>query len=578
LKEIKIIKTDILIIGTEAAGARAAIEACAIDKNVKVIGLTKGRFTRSGATVTAGAHIDLDGISTMNLFGFAEKSIDTKETYFEDIVTEGRHVNNQELVQMLVDRAPQAVKEVAEWGMKVKGYWRAAGHQYPRGILTTGAEVMVGLKKKLRQYKDRIFLHEDVMAIDLIKDNQGYVSGAMAFDLRLGEPILYKAKAVILATGGGLRTYLLTSGPEELTGDGQAMAYRAGAELTDMEFVQFITCTLNNFPCGVKSVNRFLNLGAWLLNKEGQRFMSRWDPKRMEQSTRDTLAIGIATEILEGRGFKDKKGGSVLFSIKHLPNHIFRENKALTTASLKDFVNKIIDQGAAKVFPACHFYCGGIKINEKCETNIPGLYAAGEVCGGVHGANRLSGNAITEALVEGKVAGSEVVKFISERDFSEIKEEDYEKLIQKIFKPCRNYGIKEGTSAIELRKRIQKLAYKYVGVVRDENLLNHALNEMKEIKEQLTLISLTNNQKIYNREWMEALQVENMAQILEMIARSALIREESRGNHYRRDFPKLNNKKWLKNTVIKKNNKEEMVVSTIPVKMTKVFPKEEVKQ
>ena len=258
MEELKIIKTDILIVGTEGAGARAAIEACMQNDNIKVIGVTKARFTRSGATLTAGTDINLDGISMMKLFGFKEKSIDTKETYFEDIVTEGRFVNNQELVQMLVDEAPQAVKEVADWGMKVMGYWRAAGHRYPRGILSTGVEVMIGLKKKLKQFKDRITLHEDVMVVDLIKDEQGCVSGAIAFDFRIGEPVLYIAKATILATGGGLRIYPWTSGPEELTGDGRAMAYRIGTEFTDMEFVQFITCTLANPPSGVKSVNPFL--------------------------------------------------------------------------------------------------------------------------------------------------------------------------------------------------------------------------------------------------------------------------------------------------------------------------------
>lgn len=577
MEEIKIIKTDILVVGTEGAGARAAIEACMRNKKVKVIGITKGRFARSGATLTAGADINLDGISMMELFGFKEKSIDTKETYFEDIVIEGRFVNNQELVQMLVDEAPQAVKEVADWGMKVMGYWRAAGHRYPRGILSTGVEVMIGLKKKLQQFKDRISLHEDVMVVDLVKDDQGVVSGAIAFDFRSGKPVLYKAKAVILTTGGGLRIYPWTSGPEELTGDGQAMAYRAGAEFTDMEFVQSLTCTLSNPPSGVKSVNPFLNLGAWLLNSEGQRYMSRWDPIRMEQSTRDNIAIGIATEILEGRGFEDEKGGYVLCSIKHLPDQIIRKNNAVTAWTDKSFVERIIEQGAAKSFPACHFYCGGIKINKKCETNLPGLYAAGEVCGGAHGANRLSGNAITEVLVEGKVVGESVVKFISERDFSEIKEKNYEMLVQKIFKPYINYDNKGGASAIGLRKRIQKVAGKNVGVVRDEDLLKQALHEIQEIKEQASLINLTNNQKIYNREWIEALQVENMALTLEMIARSALIREESRGVHYRRDFPKSNDKDWLKNTVLKKNNREEMVVSTIPAKITKVFPNKEVK-
>jgi len=576
MKNIKIVKSDVLIIGTEGAGARAAIEVCQQDENAKVIGITKGLFSRSGATLTAGADINMDGASMMKLFGFEGRSYDNKDIYFEDIVEEGRFVNNQELVQILVDNAPEVVKEVADWGMRIDGYWRAAGHRYARGVLTTGVRIMVGLRKKIREFQDRICLHENIMAVDLIKDDQGYVSGVVALDLFKGEPVIYIAKATILAAGGGLRIYPWTSGPEELTGDGQAIAYRAGVEFTDMEFIQFITCTLKNPPSRVKSINPLLNIGAWLLNKEGQRFMSKWDPERMEQSTRDNIAIGIATEILEGRGFEDNKGGHILCSYKHLPDRIITDNTAIHSFfDDQNFINRIVKQGHVICFPACHFYCGGIRINTKCETNIPGLYAAGEICGGIHGANRLSGNAITEVLVEGKIVGKEVAKFISKKDYPVVKENNYEQFIEKILNPYNGYNKGENVSAIELKEKIQMIAGKWVGVVKDKGTLNNALKEINKIKTEISSVKLTNNQKRYNKEWMEALQIENMIQTLEMIARSALARKESRGVHYRRDFPRTNNKEWLKNTLLKKDENGNMVISIIPAKITKFRPKED---
>jgi succinate dehydrogenase/fumarate reductase flavoprotein subunit len=573
MKDVRVYETDVLIIGTEGAGARAAIEICRESPTCRVTAVTKGRFTQSGATLTAGTDINLDGISMMELFGFKEKSVDTKETFFEDIIIEGRYLNNQKLVQIMVEEAPQAIKEVADWGMNVTGYWRAAGHRYPRGILSTGMSMMSALKKKVKEYKDRITIHEDVMVVDLILDDQKAVSGAVGLDMRTGEAVVYIAKATLLATGGGLRVYPWTSGPEELTGDGQAMAYRAGCELTDMEFVQFLICTLECPPTKVKSVNPFLNLGAWLLNSEGQRFMKHWDPDRMEQSTRDNLAIGIISEILDGRGFRDDKTGFVLVSMKHLPEEILELNQAVLSWVDRTFINKM-KGGAAPCFPACHFYCGGVRIDESFKTNVAGLYAVGEISGGMHGANRLSGNAITEVIVAGKLVGKGVADFITQRGKPTINESHYSNLVEKVFWPLGRYQSQGGESPITIRKTIQKIAGTYAPVVRDDEGLNKALGLLNQVRNDIAGLSLSNNERVYNREWIEALQVENMATTLEMIVRSALVRKESRGGHYRRDYPQTDNHNWLKNTLLKKDDKDRMIVDTMPAVLTKLYPKE----
>jgi succinate dehydrogenase/fumarate reductase flavoprotein subunit len=563
--------TDVLVVGSEGAGARAAISVCEADPRARVTLTTKGRFTKSGATLTAGTDIDVDSTSVIELFGLEGDRRDTKDTFLEDIVVEGRYVNNQKLVEVLVENAPRVVKEVADWGMKVMGVARAAGHRYPRGILSTGVEVMKGLRNKVRQFGDRVTVMEDTLVTDLVVDDAGHVSGATALDLRTGEPVVFVSKVVLLATGGGLRVYPWTSGPEELTGDGHGMAYRIGTRFTDMEFVQFLTCTLEAPPSKVRSVNPFQLYGGWLLNREGQRFMARWDPVRMEQSTRDNLAIGIMSEILEGRGWTDDKGGYVLISMKHLPDQIIDDSPAIQAWFKKDFIESVKGK-AVKCFPACHFYCGGIVKNERCETNIPGLLAAGEVCGGVHGANRLSGNAVTEILVDGAISGVTAAELVANRDTPRLGKSHYEGLVEKILAP---FNRKEGPSPIQLRKRIQKLAGYKVGVVRDADLLRQAIAELQDIKAEAAAVAVYNSQKVYNREWVEALQVENMALTLEMIARSALVRQESRGTHYRRDFPKSDNSNWLKNTFLIKNEEGDMVVTTAPSVITKVRPKEE---
>lgn len=573
MENLKVIPSDVLIVGTGGAGIRAAIEVCQRDRNARVLGITKGFVSHSGATLNASADISLDGASMMERFGFEGKSLDRKDIFFEDIVKEGRYINHQEWVQVLVDEAPQAVKEVADWGMRVMGYWRAAGHRHPRGILTTGVEVMKALRRKLREFRDRVSLEENAMVVELVKDDRGYVSGAVGLDLKTGDPVVYPAKATILASGGGLRIYPWTSGPEELTGDGQAMAYRAGAEFIDMEFVQFLTCTVKNHPQGVEPLNPFLNIGVWLLNSEGERFMSRWDPERMEQSTRDLIAVAIMTEILENRGFEDEGGGYILCSFKHLPDEVITENQALHSFyEDKRFIRRIVKEGGVKCYLACHFYCGGLRISERCETSLPGLLAAGEVCGGIHGANRLSGNAMTGLLVTGKIAGKEAAKFICQRGLPKVERAHYADCVRKIRRPYDRYGSGGGPSAIELRKRIQRIAGIWVGVVRDQEMLERAIAELGEIRKEISAIVLRNNQKKYNREWLEALQVENMAVTLEMIARAALARKESRGAHYRRDFPKADDRDWLKNITVKQGRNGEMMVSTAPVKMTKLSP------
>lgn len=556
-----VVETDVLVVGSEAAGARAAIEASRL--GVKVVLVTKGRWGRSGATITAGADVEVDGRSIVDLFGLPADPKDSKEAFFMDIVRGGWYVSDQRLVEVHVEEAPLRVKELIDWGLRIEGVFHNPGHSYKRGLLTSGLEIVKALKRGLREWRENIEIIEDTMIVDLLT-NKGRVVGATALNLRTGEFIVFKAKAVILATGGALRLYPYTTGSEDLTGDGHGMAYRVGAKFIDMQYVQFLLVCFIHPPTMVTSINRLLQRRCgWLLNRYGERLMERWDPERMEGTTRDFKAIGVMEEILEGRG--------AYLSLKHLPDNVIDELRK-SRYTLKGADKKFWDnlkKNAIEIFPASHFFCGGIKINEQCGTNIPGLYAAGEVAGGLHGANRLSGNAIPHVLVQGARAGRGAAEYGLKANHLAINRKQLQMSRDRVFRPLER---RDGISPIKLRKEIQKLAWEDAGVVRQRLGLERALGDVERIKKKdLPRLYVTAEEKLYNKEWIEALQVENMLLTLELIVRSALARTESRGNHYRKDHPHLDNESWLKNVIAWQMN-GEVQITTQPVVTTRQIP------
>ncbi|MFX0198710.1 MAG: FAD-binding protein [Candidatus Hodarchaeota archaeon] len=556
----RVIDTDLLVVGGEGGGARAAIEACKYD--LQVIIVTKGRIGKCGATVTAGADVEVDSKSVCELFGLPGDPKDSKDILFQDIVKEGKYVNDQSLVEVHVQDAAMRVKELVDWGMKIRGLFKNPGHSYTRGLLTTGREIVTALGREIKRNADRIEVVEDTLVTDLLTSN-GRVVGATALDLCTGEFIVFRAKAVVLATGSALRLYPYTTGPDDLTGDGSAMAYRAGAEFIDMQFVQFLPSAFTFPPLVVTSVNRLLQRKcAYLLNKFGERFMEKWDPERMEGSTRDLKCIGIMNEILEERG--------AYLSLKHLPNNIIdemRKQRYTLYGADKDYWDRL-KENAVEVFPASHFFCGGIKINTACETTIPGLYAAGEVAGALHGANRLTGNAIPHVLVQGARAGKSAAEYATKMRSLEINVQQVEKSKSKVYSPLKG---EDGVSPIKLKKGLQQLAWEDVGVMRDGSRLERAIQEIEKIRmKQLPRVFTISKEQRYNKEWIDALQVENMLTVLKLIAKSAFYRTESRGNHYRKDYP-FQNKEWLVN-VIARLVGTDMQLTTQPLTITKVTP------
>jgi succinate dehydrogenase/fumarate reductase flavoprotein subunit len=572
--------TDVLIIGSEGAGARAAIAAH--DAGADVLVVTKGRFGKSGATITALADIDVDSRSAREILKLPGNADDSQEIFFEDILKEGKFLNNQRILEPHVAEAPLRVKEMMDWGMKVKALIHTPGHRYPRGVYSSGAEIMKTLVKQVRTRKIKVL--EDTMAVDLLTAD-GVVNGALGLNLRNGEFVPLAAKATMIATGGGMMVYPIQTAPEELTGDGQAIAYRAGAELIDMEMVQFHPCDLLWPPAwrGIGfpfTIGPSAGLDMWLLNKYGQRFMGNWDLERMEKTTRDILSIAIMTEVMEGRG---TASGGVYMSLAHLPYNLvdyFLEwfsqrgsvgpNWKYQGFNFSELMEKVKRGYAMEVGPACHFFMGGIRVNEQCETSLPGLYAIGEVAGGTHGANRLSGNACTQIFVQGARGGENAARYAGSDGCVDLNKGQIERMEQRLLRYLQQDG---GLRPLKARKELQKVAWEKAGIIREGGSLHDALEWIGDFKTNaMPRLATGATERQYNREWMEAMQIENLVIILEAITKSALLREESRGAHYRKDFKKMS-EDWFRNIIIR-NDHGEMSTVTRPIVTTRWKPED----
>jgi len=578
----RLIDTEILVVGSEGAGSTCAVEAH--DRGAKVLIVTKGRLGRCGATVTGDSDHDVDSRSLSEMFPWLKGTDpnDSKEHFFEDMVKGGKYLNNQKMVEAHVEDAPKAIKKMFDWGLKYEPtVIKASGHSYPRGVTSCGTKYTPIFRRQVE--KRGIPVIEDTMITDLLTNKERMV-GAVGHNIRTGEFMVFRAKIVVLATGGEMRIYPIITAPEELTGDGIAMAYRAGAELADMEFPMFLPGTFT-YPKALLGVDvPFLystsgEVFSWMLNSVGERFMARWVPKTMEHSTRDICSIAMYKEVLEGKG---SPSGGVYVSMKHLPDNLVEQIVHHVVGAMEYkyggfdleewFPKEKLKTDAMEAVPGRHFFNGGIRINERCETSIPGLFACGETTAGVHGGNRLSGNAFTEMVTWGFRAGRFAAEAAKKAPTPKIDADQVKRLHSKVYRPLEQ---KDGVSPIELRKRVQKLAWEKVGIVRTGKSLEEAINEIVKMRKEAVDICCKSKDRVYNREWVEALQIENILLCLEITARAALMRTESRAAHYREDYPKTDYKNWTKNIVVKME-KGKIKLRLEPVVITKLKPPDKV--
>lgn len=528
MNQIDTVTTDVLVIGSGGAGMRAAIAAA--DAGASVVLITKGRVGVSGATVAAVADVSVDSRHAADMLGLPGDRSDSPELFMEDMLRGGGELNDPRLVEKFVHEVPTRVKELLDWGATVRNFSISPGHRHPRAVIINGRDFAATLLRQLRR-RESIRVIEQTPALDLALDG-GRVCGAWALDMGSGRYLSISAKSTIVATGGGMNLFPVTTAPNDLLGDGIAMAGRIGAELRDMEFQTFLLgCAApgsvlgNNYPYVL-----VCRCGGQMFNREGERFMAKTDPERMEKSTRDKVAIAATKEILEGRGGPH---GGIWVSVRHIPDNVFEyyiqwyeSSLGFATFDPKTFLPDL-SRNAVEAIPAAHFWCGGIRIDEDCFTGIAGLYAAGECTGGLHGANRLSGNAMAEIITMGNIAGINAA--LAAKGDSGMPSDSYFQGPERILQSSGD------VDPLELKNLIQKTAWETAGPIRNEPGLRRALDTVAEVRSRIDDIGLTCRERIFNREWLDALGLANMCDGLEAVALSALARSESRGGHYRSD-------------------------------------------
>ena len=542
--EIKTISTDVLIIGSGGAGSRAAIEVD--DAGLKATIVSKGLSFRSGCTGMAEGGYNA-------VFKTVDKD-DSIEAHFNDTIKGGSYLNDKRLVEILVNESPKRLIDLENYGALFDRQESGEIDQRPFGGQTyrrtcyqgdrTGAELLNALKEEI--ISRDIECIEEVMITSLVtQDDQ--VIGATGLDLKDSSLIYFKAKSVILASGGAGQLYPVTSNTFQKNGDGYAIAYRAGANLVDMEQIQFHPTGMvaPESKKGVLVTEAVRAEGGKLLNTDGERFMAKYSPEKMELSTRDVVARSIYQEIIEGRGTEN---GGVYLDISHLDDDYIDE-KLETMVLQFENVGVDIKHGPIEVAPTAHHFMGGLKINTDASTSIRNLFGAGEVCGGVHGANRLGGNALADTQVFGKIAGESASEAAKQTELKS-NEEQVNKEASRI-----EGLIKKGTiKPKDFKNNIKKLMWEKVAIVREEKTLNEALSELQEMQKDLENLDVS-DKKQYNADLMTALEVINMVEICILTVKSAIIRRESRGAHFRSDFPEAKDE-WKKSIVMGKNKIE----------------------
>ena len=542
--KIKTISTDVLIIGSGGAGSRAAIEVD--NAGLKATIVSKGLSFRSGCTGMAEGGYNA-------VFKTVDKD-DSIEAHINDTLKGGSFLNDKKLVEILVNESPQRLIDLENYGALFDRKENGEIDQRPFGGQSfrrtcyqgdrTGAELLNALKEEI--IRRDIECIEEVMITSLVTDDD-QVIGATGLNLKDSNLIYFKAKSVILASGGAGQLYPVTSNTFQKNGDGYAIAYKAGAQLVDMEQIQFHPTGMiaPESKKGVLVTEAVRAEGGKLMNKDGERFMSKYAPEKMELATRDVVARSIYQEIIEGRGTEN---GGVYLDISHLDDDYIDE-KLETMVLQFENVGVDIKHGPIEVAPTAHHFMGGLKIKEDASTSLKNLFGAGEVCGGVHGANRLGGNALADTQVFGKIAGVSASQASKDCELK-VNDEQVKNEAERIESLIKEGSIKPK----EFKNNIKNLMWEKVAIVRDEKTLNEALAELQQMQKDLDKMDVKDTSQ-YNSDLVTALEVINMVEICILTVKSAILRRESRGAHFRSDFPESKDE-WKKSIVFSKNKIE----------------------
>ncbi|HEX7698463.1 MAG TPA: FAD-binding protein [Candidatus Acidoferrum sp.] len=533
---------DVLIIGAGGTGLRASLEALAQGASVGVVCkslLGKAHTVMAeGGIAAAMANVD---------------AADNWKTHFRDTMRGGKFLNNWRMAQLHAQESPDRVRELEQWGALFDRtengdiLQRAfGGHTFKRLCHVgdrTGLEMIRTLQD--RGVQQGIDVYMECTITRLLIDG-GHVTGAFAYWRETGRFIVFKAKSIVIATGGIGKAWRITSNSWEYTGDGMALAYEAGAELMDMEFVQFHPTGMV-WPPGVQGIlvtEAVRGEGGILRNKAGERFMEKYDPKRMELSTRDVVARSIYTEVKEGRG--TEHGGAYL-DISHKPAEYVKKKLPSMYHQFKELADVDITKGPMEVGPTCHYMMGGIRVDaETAQSTIPGLFAAGEAAAGLHGSNRLGGNSLSDLLVFGRRAGLAAAEYAKRASASPFDNSQIEQAEKELLAPFSNSGVE---SPYAVHRDLQEVMQNLVGIYRTKEDLEKALVELEKLGVRAAKASVEGS-RLFNPGWHLSYDLKAMLIVSEAVTHSALARTESRGAHSRIDYPNLDSVWEKKHNII----------------------------
>jgi succinate dehydrogenase / fumarate reductase flavoprotein subunit len=533
---------DVLIIGAGGAGLQAAIQALSQGATVAVVCkslLGKAHTVMAeGGIAAAMANVD---------------PADDWRTHFRDTMRGGKFLNNWRMAQIHAQESPDRVRELEKWGALFDRtsdgeiLQRAfGGHTFKR-LCHVGDRT--GLEM-IRTLQDRgvnlgIDVYMECAITRLLKEGER-VAGAFGYWRETGRFVVFKAKSVVIATGGIGKAWRITSNSWEYTGDGMALAYDAGAELMDMEFVQFHPTGMV-WPPGVQGIlvtEAVRGEGGILRNKEGERFMERYDPQKMDLSTRDVVARAIYTEVREGRG--TEHGGAFL-DISHKPADYVKRKLPSMYHQFRELADVDITSEPMEVGPTCHYMMGGIRVDaETAQASFPGLFAAGEAAAGLHGANRLGGNSLSDLLVFGRRAGLAAAEHAKRVDAPMIDSGQVEEAQREM---TAAFERKDGNSPYEIHRQLQETMQNYVGIFRNEEDLQKGLGEVRRLRAEAASVRVEGS-RLFNPGWHLARDLKSMLTVSEAVAMSALERKESRGAHSRIDYPNYDETWGRQNNIV----------------------------
>jgi NADH-dependent fumarate reductase subunit A len=555
---------DILIIGSGGAGLYAALES-RMEEELRVGVLTKVYPTRSHTGAAQGGV----NAALANL-----DSTDTWQDHWFDTVKGSDYLADQDAAEIMTREAPMVVREMEHWGCPFSrtdagkiAQRPFGGASKPRACYSADKVGHVMLHTLYEQgIRHGVNFLNEWQVLSLLHDGQS-CQGVTAINIQTGRVHTINAKAVILATGGHGRIYWTrTSNALGNTGDGTAMAYRAGLPIKDMEFIQFHPTGLRR--TGILMSEGARGEGAYLLNSLGERFMTRYAPDKMELGPRDLVSRSCETEVREGRGGPE---GEVFLDMTHLGRERIMEKLPQIRELCIEFEGVDPIEEPVPIKPTAHYSMGGIHTDINGQTQIEGIYAAGEAgCVSVHGANRLGGNSLLDILVFGKRAGKHALEYARSTSFTPVSTEQEEKDSQMITTMMDGKG---GSTIADIRRAMGNLMAEKVGVYRNATDLEAAISELADLQEQFKTVRIQDKTKAFNTELVSALELKNMLDLAETVAAGALERKESRGAHTREDYMERDDENWLAHTMATQGSDGRPKLDLSPVTITEFEPK-----